>query len=101
MWLIVLATALSVAAGYIINAFFDQEKDLINRPEKTLLERHISAKTKLGVYFSCSILALLAASYVSFRAVLFFATNIIIAYSASNSFSVISCHFHSSMMVMP
>ena len=34
LWLIVLATVLSVAAGYIINAFFDQEKDLINRPQK-------------------------------------------------------------------
>ena len=39
LWLIVLATVLSVAAGYIINAFFDQEKDLINRPQKTLLEQ--------------------------------------------------------------
>ena len=27
LWLIVCATLLSVAAGYIINAFFDQEKD--------------------------------------------------------------------------
>lgn len=72
LWLIVFATGFSVSGGYIFNAFFDQEKDLINRPEKTLLERHISAKTKLGVYFACSILALLVASYVSFRAVLFF-----------------------------
>ena len=72
IWLIVLATGFSVSGGYIVNAFFDEEKDIINRPEKTLLERHISAKTKLGVYFACSILALLVASYVSFRAVLFF-----------------------------
>lgn len=72
LWLIVFATGFSVSGGYIFNAFFDEEKDLINRPEKTLLERHISAKTKLGVYFACSILALLVASYVSFRAVLFF-----------------------------
>ncbi len=72
LWLIVLATGFSVSGGYIFNAFFDEEKDLINRPEKTLLERHISAKTKLGVYFACSILALLIASYVSFRTVVFF-----------------------------
>ena len=72
LWLIVLATGFSVSGGYIFNAFFDEEKDLINRPEKTLLERHISAKTKLGVYFACSVLALLVASYVSFRTVLFF-----------------------------
>jgi len=72
LWFIVLATGFSVSGGYIFNAFFDEEKDLINRPAKTLLERHISAKTKLGVYFACSILALLVASYVSFRAVVFF-----------------------------
>ena len=72
LWLIVLATGFSVSGGYIFNAFFDEEKDLINRPEKTLLERHISAKTKLGVYFACSVIALLIASYVSFRAVVFF-----------------------------
>lgn len=76
LWLIVLATGLSVSGGYIFNAFFDEEKDLINRPEKTLLERHISAKTKLGVYFACSILALLVASYVSFNAVVFFTSYI-------------------------
>lgn len=72
LWLIVLATGFSVSGGYIFNAFFDEEKDLINRPEKTLLERHVSAKTKLGMYFACSVLALLVASYVSFRAVVFF-----------------------------
>ncbi len=61
-----------MSGGYIFNAFFDEEKDLINRPEKTFLERHVSAKTKLGVYFTCSVLALLVSSYVSFRAVVFF-----------------------------
>ena len=72
LWLIVLATGFSVSGGYIFNAFFDEEKDLINRPGKTLLERHVSAKTKLGMYFACSVLSLLVASYVSFRAVVFF-----------------------------
>ena len=72
LWLIVLATGFSVSGGYIFNAFFDEEKDLINRPQKTILERHISAKAKLAMYFICSVMALLVASYVSFRAVLFF-----------------------------
>jgi len=72
LWLIVLATGFSVSGGYIFNAFFDEEKDLINRPQKTILERHVSAKAKLAMYFICSVMALLVASYVSFRAVLFF-----------------------------
>lgn len=75
-WMIVVATVLSVASGYILNAFFDEEKDLINRPQKTLLERKVSAQSKLGVYFVLNFSALIAASYVSFRTVVFFAVYI-------------------------
>lgn len=72
LWLIVLATVLSVAAGYIINAFFDEEKDLINRPQKTLLEQNISERFKLIGYFTFNGAALLVASSVSQRSALFF-----------------------------
>ena len=72
LWLIVLATVLSVAAGYIINAFFDQEKDLINRPQKTLLEQNISERSKLIGYFTFNGVALLVASSVSQKSALFF-----------------------------
>ena len=52
LWLIVCATLLSVAAGYIINAFFDQEKDLINRPQKnSVRNKHIFKIKKDCVYF--------------------------------------------------
>ena len=61
LWLIVIATGFSVSGGYIFNAFFDEEKDLINRPQKTILERHVSAKAKLAMYFICSVMALLVA----------------------------------------
>ena len=77
LWLIVLATVLSVAAGYIINAFFDQEKDLINRPKKTLLEQNISERSKLMVYFVLNGVALLVASSVSQRSAIFFCAYII------------------------
>ena len=77
LWLIVLATVLSVAAGYIINAFFDQEKDLINRPQKTLLEQNISERSKLIVYFVFNVVALLVASNVSQRTAIFFCAYII------------------------
>ena len=70
--LIVLATILSVGAGYIINAFFDQEKDLINRPQKTLLEQNISERSKLIGYFTLNVCALLFASSVSQKSALFF-----------------------------
>ena len=38
LFALVLATAFSTAAGYIINNFYDAEKDKINRPKKYLLE---------------------------------------------------------------
>ena len=72
LWLIVCATLLSVAAGYIINAFFDQEKDLINRPQKTLLETNISLRSKMIGYIFLNGTAVLVASSVSLRSAVFF-----------------------------
>lgn len=73
---LVLASALAIAGGYIINSFYDSEKDLINRPRKSMLDRLVSQRTKLSAYFVLNFLAVLLASYVSFRAALFFAAYI-------------------------
>lgn len=72
LWFLVLACSACVAGGYIINNFFDTEKDLINRPQKTLLEQHISPTTKLAVYFALNTLMVVLALSVSLRAGLFF-----------------------------
>ena len=72
LFAVVLATVGAVASGYIINNFYDQEKDLINRPQKFVLERMVSQQTKLKLYFILNFLVLLSASAISFRAVLFF-----------------------------
>ena len=72
LFAIVLATLGAVASGYIINNFYDQEKDLINRPQKFILDQIVSQQTKLKLYFVLNFLVLLAASAISFRAVLFF-----------------------------
>lgn len=72
LFAIVLAGALAVAGRYIINAFYDQEKDLINKPTRTLMERMVGQHTKLSLYFILNFLSVIVASYVSFRAVLFF-----------------------------
>lgn len=76
LFLLVAASSAVIAGGYIINNFYDSEKDLINRPSKTQLDRLVSQNTKLSFYFILNFLAIIAASYVSFRAVLFFATYI-------------------------
>ncbi|XLS28727.1 geranylgeranylglycerol-phosphate geranylgeranyltransferase [Flavobacteriaceae bacterium M23B6Z8] len=76
LFAIVAASALAIASGYIINSFYDAEKDLINRPRKTMLDRLVSQNTKLSGYFVLNFLSVIFASYVSFRAVLFFSVYI-------------------------
>ncbi|WP_370477625.1 geranylgeranylglycerol-phosphate geranylgeranyltransferase [Tamlana flava] len=71
--MLVLASAATIAGGYIINSFYDSEKDLINRPIKSRLDRLVSQNTKLSFYFVLNFMAVVMASYVSFRAVIFFA----------------------------
>ncbi|WP_452225031.1 geranylgeranylglycerol-phosphate geranylgeranyltransferase [Lacinutrix chionoecetis] len=74
--MLVLASAAVVAAGYIINNFYDSEKDLINRPNKSMLDKLVSQNTKLSFYFVLNFSAIVMASYVSFNAVLFFSVYI-------------------------
>ncbi|MEP5254371.1 MAG: geranylgeranylglycerol-phosphate geranylgeranyltransferase [Winogradskyella arenosi] len=70
--MLVLASSATIASGYIINNFYDSEKDLINKPRKTMLDRLVSQNTKLSFYFILNFLAVIFASYVSFKAVIFF-----------------------------
>ena len=74
--MIVLASSATIAGGYIINNFYDSEKDLINRPQKSMLDRLVSQNTKLVFYFVLNFIAVIMASYVSFRAVIFFSAYI-------------------------
>jgi 4-hydroxybenzoate polyprenyltransferase len=70
--LIVFASLFSVAAGYIINNFYDLEKDLINRPKKTLYEKILKQSTTLRLYFLFATLSVAMAATVSFNVFLFF-----------------------------
>ncbi|MBE98614.1 geranylgeranylglycerol-phosphate geranylgeranyltransferase [Flavobacterium coralii] len=72
LFLIVLASSLTIASGYIINNFYDAQKDLINRPKKSMLDRLVSQQTKLNVYFGLNFSVVLLAFMVSWRAVIFF-----------------------------
>ena len=74
--MLVLSSSAAIAAGYIINNFYDSEKDLINRPQKTMLDRLVSQNTKLSFYFVFNFVSVILASYVSFRAVIFFSVYI-------------------------
>ena len=76
LFALVAASALAIASGYIINNFYDAEKDLINRPRKSLLDRQVSQRFKLTTYFILNFLSAVFASYVSFKAVIFFSAYI-------------------------
>jgi hypothetical protein len=72
LFALVMATALTAAAGFIINNFYDDEKDRINRPQKYLLEHLLSLRTQGWLYVLLNVAALLAAAWVSWMAFLFF-----------------------------
>ena len=72
LFYLVLATAFSTAAGYIINNFYDAEKDKINRPKKFLLEHLLSQQSQLVLYFLLNGATLITAGAASFKAILFF-----------------------------
>jgi len=84
LFLIVFASAVTIASGYIINNFYDSQKDLINRPNKSMLDRLVSQKTKLSVYFCLNFLAVLTALIVSWRAFLFFSVYIFLIWFYSH-----------------
>ena len=84
LFLIVFASSLTIASGYIINNFYDSKKDLINRPNKSMLDRLVSQKTKLYVYFSLNFLVVFIAIFVSWRAVIFFSAYIFLIWFYSH-----------------
>ncbi|RZJ56248.1 MAG: ubiquinone biosynthesis protein UbiA [Flavobacterium sp.] len=84
LFLIVFASAITIASGYIINNFYDSQKDLINRPNKSMLDRLVSQKTKLSVYFTLNFIAVLMAYIVSWRAFLFFSAYIFLIWFYSH-----------------
>lgn len=84
LFIIVLASALSIASGYIINNFYDSKKDLINRPNKSQLDRLVSQKTKLYTYFTVNFIVFFIAFFVSWRAVLYFSSYIFLIWFYSH-----------------
>jgi 4-hydroxybenzoate polyprenyltransferase len=90
LFIIVLVSGLTIASGYIINNFYDSKKDLINRPNKSQLDRLVSQKTKLYVYFIINFVVFLLAFFVSYRAVLFFSTYIFLIWFYSHKLKKIT-----------
>ena len=104
LFLIVLASALTIASGYIINSFYDSKKDLINRPNKSILDRLVSQQTKLKVYFILNFVVALLSFLISFRAFLFFSVYIFLIWFYSHKvkkFVIIGNLMATFMAVLP
>ena len=72
LFVIILCSSISIASGYIINNFYDYEKDIINRPIRSNIDRSIRKRTKLNLYFSLNLLCIILSLFISIRAVIFF-----------------------------
>ena len=69
---IILCSSIAIASGYIINNFYDYEKDIINRPIRSSIDKTIRKRTKLTLYFSLNLLCICLSLLISIRAVFFF-----------------------------
>ncbi|MCK0178338.1 geranylgeranylglycerol-phosphate geranylgeranyltransferase [Flavobacteriaceae bacterium S0862] len=63
--LLVLATVLIAAAGNIINDIFDIETDLVNKPEKVIVNKTLSEKKALNLFIALNILGVGLGFYLS------------------------------------
>lgn len=70
--MLVLATSFAIAGGYLINNFYDAEKDQINRPHKYLLENRVSSSFQLLCYGVLNFFVLVLSVIVSLRTLPFF-----------------------------
>jgi 4-hydroxybenzoate polyprenyltransferase len=84
LFLIVIASTLTIASGYIINNFYDAKKDLINRPKKAMIDRLVSQETKLKVYFTINFIVAFLMFFISWRAILFFSAYIFLIWLYSH-----------------
>ncbi len=65
--LLVTVTALITAGGYVINDIVDFRIDIINRPEKVVVNRKIRVQSAYWLYFCFNLIGFLIALYLSFH----------------------------------
>lgn len=58
--LLIISTTLIAAGGYVINDYFDVKIDLINKPDKVLINKVFTDKSAWQIYVLLNVLALLA-----------------------------------------
>lgn len=64
--LLVAVTVFITAGGYVINDIVDFRIDIVNRPDKVVINRQIRVQSAYWLYFCFNLLGFLAALYLSF-----------------------------------
>ncbi|MFT4755042.1 MAG: 4-hydroxybenzoate polyprenyltransferase [Salibacteraceae bacterium] len=67
----IFATAFIIASGFIINSFYDLERDTINRPDHVIFSRMVSQTTCLNMYFFFNTVGVVMSFYVGKSVMLF------------------------------
>lgn len=65
--LLALSTIFIAAAGYIINDYFDVRIDLINKPDKVIIERKISRRGAIILHSLLNVMGLVLALYLAWK----------------------------------
>lgn len=67
----ILSSGFIIASGFIINSFYDVEKDIINKPQAVVFNRLITQQTCLNFYFLFNTIGMIISFYISKRVMLF------------------------------
>lgn len=65
--LLVIASVLIAAAGYIINDYFDLHIDVLNKPQKVVIDRKIKRRWAIVLHLVFSAIGLALSFYISYR----------------------------------
>lgn len=69
--LVTFSSAFIIAAGYIINGFYDFEKDLVNRPKQAIFDQMVSKWFRLNCFFLFNFIGMLLAYFVNYKILIF------------------------------
>tara|TARA_B100000963_G_scaffold333957_1_gene326756 strand:+ start:508 stop:1413 length:906 start_codon:yes stop_codon:yes gene_type:complete len=86
LFLIIFCSSIAIASGYIINNFYDEKKDMINKPEKYKIDDFVKSSTKLYFYFTLNFIVVIISYFLigSIKAVLFFSIYIFLLWFYSH-----------------
>lgn len=88
LFLLILASVLIAAAGYIINDYFDLNIDLINKPNKVIVGKTITRRWAIAFHLILSLLGIAIGFYLDF-------TTRILLLGIANSICVLLLFFYS------